>query len=127
MKKKLISSASPYEKSIGFSRAVRIGNIIAVSGTGPIADDGTTAFPNQAYEQAKRCLEIIEKAIKEAGGTIDDVFRTRIYVTDISLMEEVGRAHAEFFATIRPASTMVEVRALARDDWVVEIEAEAMV
>lgn len=125
--RKNISSPSPFEEKIGFSRAVRTGNLIAVSGTGPIAPDGTTAHPNQPYQQTLRCLEIISNAIKEAGGELKDVYRTRIYVTDISQWEEIGKAHAEYFVDIKPASTMVEVSALARDDWTVEIEAEAMV
>ncbi len=121
-----ISSASPYESQIGFSRAVRIGNTIAVSGTGPIAPDGATAAAGDAYGQARRCLEIIAAAIEKAGGSLNDVIRTRMYVTDASLWEEIGRAHGEFFADIKPASTMVEVKALVRDDWLVEIEAECV-
>ena len=121
---KRVSSGSPYEKTIGFSRAVRIGNIIAVSGTGPIADDGSTASPGDAYAQAKRCLEIIAKAIKDAGGKLENVFRTRMYITDASDQDNVGRAHGEYFSQIKPASTMVVVKALVRDDWLVEIEAD---
>ena len=121
---KKVSSGSPYEKTIGFSRAVRIGNIIAVSGTGPIADDGSTASPGDAYAQAKRCLEIIAKAIKDAGGKLENVFRTRMYITDASDQDNVGRAHGEYFSQIKPASTMVVVKALVRDDWLVEIEAD---
>ena len=121
---KKVSSGSPYEKTIGFSRAVRIGNIIAVSGTGPIADDGSTASPGDAYAQAKRCLEIIAKAIKDAGGKLENVFRTRMYITDAADQEKVGRAHGEYFGEIKPASTMVVVKALVRDDWLVEIEAD---
>ena len=123
----LISSGSPYEGSIGFSRAVRIGQRVAVSGTGPIAEDGSTAFPDSPAEQTKRCLEIIKKAIEEAGGSLSDVYRTRIYVTDVAKWEEIGHAHGEFFAQIRPAATMVEVNRLVRDDWWVEIEADAWV
>ena len=121
---KKVSSGSPYEKTIGFSRAVRIGNIIAVSGTGPIADDGSTASPGDAYAQAQRCLEIIAKAIKDAGGKLENVFRTRMYITDASDQDNVGRAHGEYFSQIKPASTMVVVKALVRDDWLVEIEAD---
>ncbi|MCH7948534.1 MAG: RidA family protein [candidate division Zixibacteria bacterium] len=121
---KRVSSGSPYEKTIGFSRAVRIGNIIAVSGTGPIADDGSTASPGDAYAQAKRCLEIIATAIKDAGGRLENVFRTRMYITDAADQEKVGRAHGEYFGEIKPASTMVVVKALVRDDWLVEIEAD---
>lgn len=127
MKRTLISSASPYEKEIGFSRAVRVGNVIAVSGTAPIMPDGSTACPNDAAGQTRRCLTIIKDAIEQAGGSLSDVIRTRIYLTDASIWEEVGRAHGEFFADIRPAATMVVVKALLRDDWLVEIEADALV
>jgi len=124
---KRVSSGSPYEKTIGFSRAVRIGNMIAVSGTGPIADDGTTASPGDAYAQAKRCLEIIAKAIEDAGGKLENVFRTRMYITDDSNQDKIGRAHGDYFSEIKPASTMVVVKALVRDDWLVEIEADCYV
>ena len=121
---KRVSSGSPYEKTIGFSRAVRIGNIIAVSGSGPIAADGSTASAGDAYAQARRCLEIIATAIKDAGGRLENVFRTRMYITDAADQEKVGRAHGEYFGEIKPASTMVVVKALVRDDWLVEIEAD---
>ena len=122
-----MSSGSPFEPIIGFSRAVRIGNILAVAGTGPIASDGSTAAPGDAYGQAIQCLEIIKKAIEEGGGKITDVIRTRMYLTDISKQEEVGRAHREYFRKIRPAATMVEVKGLARTDWLVEIEADCII
>ena len=124
---KRVSSGSPYEKTVGFSRAVRVGNLIAVSGTGPIAPDGTTASAGDAYAQAKRCLEIIEKAIEDAGGKLENVFRTRMYITDASDQDNVGRAHGEYFGEIKPAATMVVVKALVRDDWLVEIEADCYV
>ena len=124
---KRISSGSPYEKTVGFSRAVRVGNLIAVSGTGPIAGDGTTASPGDAYAQAKRCLEIIAKAIEDAGGKLENVFRTRMYITDASNQDEIGRAHGEYFGEIKPAATRVVVKALVQDDWPVEIEADCYV
>ncbi len=127
MNKKLISSGSPYENQIGFSRAVRIDNRIIVSGTGPIAEDGSTAAPGDAYGQVIRCLEIIKKAIEDAGGSLGDVVRTRMYLTDVSKWEEVGRAHGEFFRDIKPAATMLVVSGLVRDDWLVEIEVEAVI
>lgn len=127
MTRKLISSASPYEKSIGFSRAVRIGNIISVSGTGPIDPEGNTACPDDPYGQAKRCLEIIKTAIENAGGKLSDVIRTRMYVTDMSCWEEITKAHAEYFSEIRPASTLVEVKGLADPNWFVEMEADCVV
>jgi enamine deaminase RidA (YjgF/YER057c/UK114 family) len=127
MAHKLISSGSPYEVPIGFSRAVRVGNVIAVAGTAPIAEDGSTFAPGKPYEQARKCLEIIKKAIEAAGGESAHVIRTRIYLTDMSIWEEVGRAHGEFFNNIKPASTLVEVKGLARSDWLVEIEADCII
>ncbi|MBD3381190.1 MAG: RidA family protein [candidate division Zixibacteria bacterium] len=119
-----VSSTSPYEKMVGFSRAVRIGNLICVAGTGPVGDDGETVGKTDAYAQAKRCLEIIRRSIEEAGGKIEDVFRTRIYVTDMERWEDISRAHGEMFADIRPACTLVEVSRLVRPEWYVEIEAD---
>ena len=127
MYKKRVSSASPYEDQIGFSRAVRVGDQVAVSGTGPIAPDGSTASPGDAYGQAIRCLEIIRQAVEEAGGSLEHVYRTRMYVTDRSNWEEIGRAHGQFFRDIKPASTLIEVSGLVREDWLVEMEADALV
>ncbi len=121
-----ISSGSPYEEPFGFCRAVRVGNTIHVAGTGPIAPDGATAAPGDAYGQTVRCLEIIKAAIEQAGGKLTDVVRTRMYVTDLSKQDDIGRAHGEFFRDIRPAATMVGVSGLVRDDWYVEIEADAV-
>lgn len=126
MSKQLYSSGSPYEKVIGFSRAVKFGNIIAVAGTGPIAPDGTTASVGDAYGQAKRCLEIIKNVIEEAGGKLENVIRTRMYITDVTVQDEVGRAHGDYFSSIRPAATMVVVKGLVREEWFVEIEADCM-
>ena len=126
MKRTLISSGSPYEKPIGFSRAVRVGNIIAVSGTGPMTSDGRTASPGDAYGQARRCLEIIKKAIEDAGGRMEHVVRTRILLTDVRHWEEAARAHGEFFGEIRPASTMVGGMIFVRPEWLVEIEADCV-
>jgi enamine deaminase RidA (YjgF/YER057c/UK114 family) len=122
-----ISSGSPFEKPIGFSRAVRIGNILAVSGTAPIAADGTTACPGDAYGQTLRCLEIIADAIKQAGGSLSDVIRTRVMLTDISRWEDVAKAHGEYFSEIRPACTFVEVKGLIQPDWLVELEADCVI
>ncbi len=126
MHRQNISSGSPYESTIGFSRAVRIDNLLAVSGTAPIAPDGSTAAPGDAYGQTMRCLEIIKEAIEKAGGTLNDVIRTRIYITEASHQSDIGRAHAEYFRDIRPAATMVVVRGLVRDDWLVELEADCV-
>lgn len=124
MQRQNITSGSPYENTFGFSRAVRMGHIISVAGTAPIADDGSTAFPGDIYNQTKRCIEIMEKAIHDAGGRLEDVIRTRIYVTDKSKWKEAARAHGEYFSEIRPASTFVEVKGLIKEDWLVEMEAD---
>jgi enamine deaminase RidA (YjgF/YER057c/UK114 family) len=124
--RKLISSGSPYEPTIGFSRAVRVGNIVAVSGTAPIAPDGAVAAPGDLYAQTRRCLEIIAAAISNAGLGLDSVIRTRVMLTDISRWEEAARAHGEMFGEIRPASTFVEVKQLIRREWLVEIEADCV-
>ncbi|MEW6412675.1 MAG: RidA family protein [Candidatus Zixiibacteriota bacterium] len=127
MDRKNISSGSPYESTIGFSRAVRIGNALAVSGTAPIAPDGSTAAKGDAYGQTMRCLEIIEDAVEKAGARLTDIIRTRIYITDVSAQPQISRAHREYFKDIRPAATMVVVKGLVRDDWLVEIEADCVI
>lgn len=124
--RKLISSGSPFEPRIGFSRAVRVGPFVAVSGTAPIAPDGGVAAPGDMYGQTKRCLEIIAKAIGDAGLTLKSVIRTRVMLTDISRWEEAARAHGEFFGEVRPASTFVEVKGLIDRGWLVEIEADCV-
>lgn len=118
------SSGSPYEDSIGFCRAVRTGNRIVAAGTGPIATDGTTASPGDAYGQAKRCLEIIAAAIEDLGGSMSDVVRTRMFLVNVTDWEDVGRAHGEVFTDTKPAATMLVVKELIVQDWLVEIEAE---
>lgn len=123
--KKLVSSGSPYEKPIGFSRACRIGNIIAVSGTAPIKN-GKTVYPGDLYNQTKHCLELIIYAVKEAGGTPDNIIRTRLMLSDISRWEEAARAHGEIFSEVRPASTFVEVKGFIDPEWLVEIEADCV-
>jgi enamine deaminase RidA (YjgF/YER057c/UK114 family) len=122
-----VSSGSVYEKPIGFSRAVRIGGIIAVSGTAPIGQDGKTAYPGDLYNQTRHCIRIIGKAIEDAGGRIENVIRTRVYLKDISDWERAAEAHGEFFTEIRPACTFVEIKNLIKDDWLVEIEADCIV
>ncbi|QLC21852.1 RidA family protein [Parasphingopyxis sp. CP4] len=118
------ASASPFEKAFGFSRAIRKGNRILVAGTGPIEPDGSST-PGDAADQARRCFAIIEAAIVELGGSLSDVVRTRMFVTDAADGERIGAIHGELFGEIRPASTMVVVAALLRPEWRVEIEAEA--
>jgi len=123
--KKLVNSHSPFESSIGFSRACRISNHIAVSGTAPIKD-GKTVSINDVYNQTKQCLKISLDAIKEAGGAISDVIRTRIMLTDINNWEEAAKAHGEFFSDIKPACTFVEVKGFIDPGWLVEIEVDCV-
>jgi enamine deaminase RidA (YjgF/YER057c/UK114 family) len=120
-----ISSGSPFEGRIGFSRAVRVGDRVVVAGTAPVWPDGT-CDPDPEV-QTRRCLDIILAALGEAGATAQDVVRTRLYLTDAADWEAVGRAHGAVFADVRPASTMVVVARLLDDRWKVEIEAEAVV
>ncbi|TGE28990.1 RidA family protein [Hymenobacter metallicola] len=120
-----IASGAPWESIVGYSRAVRIGNVVEVAGT--TAQDGDTITGRTAYEQTRRALEKITAALTQAGASLTDVVRTRIFTTDISQWEEIGRAHGEFFAQIRPAATMVEVRALIDARLLVEIEATAVI
>lgn len=119
------TSASPFEKAFGFSRAIRTGDRILVSGTGPIEPDGSST-PGDAADQARRCFAIIEAAIVELGGTMGDVVRTRMFVTDAADGDAIGAVHGEIFGDVRPAATMVVVAALLRPEWKVEIEAEAV-
>lgn len=123
----LITSGSPYESSVGFSRAVRIGNHVAVAGTAPIGPDGKPFAPGDPAEQTRRCLSIIQNALEQAGATIGDVVRTRIYLTNVEDWVAVGKAHGEVFGTVRPACTVVQVAKLIDPQWAVEIEADAIV
>ena len=125
MDRKLISSGAAFEDRVGYSRAVRVGDRVWVSGTAPIMP-GDADPPAGAYDQAKVCLEIIGRALAEAGASLDDVVRTRIYVTDASLIDDVGRAHGEAFTRARPATTGLVVE-LLDPRWLVEIEAEAVI
>lgn len=125
--RKNISSGSKYEEPIGFSRAVRIGNVIAVAGTGPIPKAGQSLDYSDTYAQTKLCLEIMMAAIDEAGGSKEQVIRTRVMLTDISTWEAAARAHGEFFSQIKPACTFVEVKGLVDPRWKVETEADCIV
>jgi enamine deaminase RidA (YjgF/YER057c/UK114 family) len=127
MSRTRISSGSPFESSVGFSRAVRVGDRVVVAGTAPIGPDGQTAGVGDPAAQARRCLEIIQTALEETGASLEDVIRTRTYLTSAEDWEAVGRVHGEFFGRTRPASTMVVVAALLDPSWRVEIEAEAVI
>ena len=127
MKRVRIQTGAPWESRVGYCRAIRAGSHIAVSGTAPVGDDGEVVGVGDAYAQAKRCIEIMEKALAEAGAELADVVRTRMFVTDIGQWEAIGRAHGEAFGEIRPATSMVEVTALIDPDMLVEIEADAIV
>lgn len=121
-----VSSGSPFEKSIGFCRAVRVGDRILISGTAPVEDDGSST-PGDAEAQAERCFAIIVRAIEQLGGGAEHIVRTRMYLTDAADADAVGRAHGRWLGDVRPASTMVVVAALLRPEWRVEIEAEAQI
>lgn len=121
------SSGSPFEQPIGFSRAVRVGNLIAVSGTAPLGADGRTVAPGDLYRQTVRCLEIVVEAVTKLGGRKEDIIRTRIFLTDVSRWQEAARAHGEFFSEVRPASSFLGTNALIGPDWLVEIEADGVV
>ena len=122
-----VSTGAPWEETVGYCRAVRVGNHVAVSGTAPVGDDGEVVGVGDAYAQARRCIEIIERALGEAGASLQNVVRTRMFVTDISQWEAIGKAHGEAFGAIRPATSMVEVSALIDPDMLVEIEADAII
>ena len=127
MKFERVSSGAPWEKKIGYCRAVRAGNQIFVSGTAPVADDGSCFAPGDGYKQTHRCIDIIETALKKLGADLTCVVKTRVYVTDFKRWPEYGRAHAERFGANPPASLMVEVRALVDPAMLVEVEADAIV
>jgi len=126
-KRRNVQSGAPWESIVGYSRAVKVGPHVAVSGTAPVGEEGEVVGVNDAYVQARRCIEIIEAALAEVGAALSDVVRTRIYVTDISQWEAIGRAHGEFFGDVMPATAMVEVSQLIDPDMLVEIEADAIV
>ncbi len=124
--RKLISSGSKLEPDIGFSRAVRVGGWLAISGTAAIAPDGSVAAPGDVYGQTRRCLEIIQKALADAGLSVTNVIRTRVMLTDIERWRDAARAHGEVFGDVRPATTFVEVSRFIDPGWLVELEADAI-
>ena len=126
MRRERIESGAEWESTVGYSRAVRIGNRVLVSGTTAVDDDGHP-LDGDAYDQTRCALDIVETALDEAGATMADVVRTRLYVTDIDDWEAVGRAHGEVFGGVRPAATMVEVSGLIDPSLAVELEVEAVV
>ncbi len=128
MNKKLnISSGVKWEDIIGYSRAVKVGNVIEVAGTTALDEEGNLVGAGNAYEQTKYAIAKIERALQAAESSLKDVVRTRIFVTDISRWEEIGKAHGEYFKHIKPASTMVEVQSLINPDMLIEIEATAII
>jgi enamine deaminase RidA (YjgF/YER057c/UK114 family) len=123
--RKNISSGAPWEAEVGYSRAVRVGNLVEVAGTTAV-ENGNIMYPGDAYRQSQLIFQKLKAALEAAGASLQDVVRTRMYVTDISRWEEVGKAHGEVFREVRPASTMVEVSRLIHEDLVVEIELSAI-
>ena len=119
-------SGAPWESTIGYCRAIRAGDHIWVTGTAPLTEDGHVYVPGDAYAQTRRCIEIIEHALRDLDATLADVVRTRMFVTDISRWQEYGRAHGEAFGAHPPATTMVEVKSLIDPTMLIEIEAEAI-
>ena len=119
-------SGAPWERKVGYCRALRAGDLVFVTGTAPVDEDGSVHAPGDAYAQAQRCLEIVESALVDLGADRTRVVRTRMFVTDIARWHDIGRAHREFFGEHRPATTMVEVRSLIDPAMLVEIEADAV-
>jgi enamine deaminase RidA (YjgF/YER057c/UK114 family) len=127
MKRKLISSGSPYESIVGFSRAVRVGNFIAVGGTAPLGKNGKTVGPGDVVAQTRQCIEIIRSALEKAGSGLKDVVRTRLLLKRIEDWEKVARVKSEYFKEIRPVDTIMQISAFVNPEWLIEIEADAII
>lgn len=125
MTRERVLTGRPLETTLGFCRAIRVGNRIDVTGTAPTNPDGSTAGGDNPYRQAKACLHIIEDAIHRLGGSLPDIYRTRVYLVDVEDAEAVGLAHGEAFGETKPVTTFVVVKALLNPEWLVEIEAYA--
>ena len=122
-----VFSGAPWEQEVGYCRAIRVGDQVWVTGTAPVAPDGSVHAPGDAYAQTRRCLDIIRRALEGVGCDLTHVVRTRMFTTDISRWKEIGRAHGEVFAGFPPATTMVEVKALIEPEMLIEIEADAVI
>jgi len=125
--RKTVTYGQPLETEIGYSRACRVGNIVAVTGTAPMNPDGTLNSPGDLYGQSKRCLEIIADVLAQAGASLDTVIRTRIFLTDMTRWKEAAKAHGEVFGQIKPATSFLGTSALINPGWLVEIEADAVI
>ena len=125
--RQLISSGSPYEPKVGISRAVRVGSIVAISGTAPLGPDGRTVGRGDPAAQARRCLQIIKEALERAGTSLDHVVRTRTLLTRIGDWQAVAAVHGEFFGSVRPANTIMQVSGFIDPEWLVEFEADAVI
>ncbi len=127
MKRTNYSSGAKWENIVGYSRAVRVGNIIEVTGTVSVDENSLLVGKDDPYAQTRYIIEKIEKVLKQAGGTLKDVVRTRMFVTDISRWEEYGKAHGEFFGSIKPCTSMIEIKGLIAPEYLIEIEATAII
>lgn len=127
MIRKLISSGSPYEEIIGFSRAVRVGPYISIGGTAPLDTDGNTIGKGDISQQTKQCFEIIKRALNEAGSSLDDVVRTRMLLTNIEDWKSASQVRASYFKSIKPVDTIMQVSCFINPDWLIEIEVDAIV
>jgi enamine deaminase RidA (YjgF/YER057c/UK114 family) len=127
MTKKLVPSSSPYAAILGFSRAVRVGSFIAVGGTAPLGPDGKTVAVGDVAGQTRRCIEIIQAALEEAGASLNDIIRTRMILRDINDWETVAKVRAEYFKDIKPVDTVMQISTFVDPEWLIEIEVDAVV